>query len=1099
MTDENIRIFIDESLEHLSDIENELLAIEQRGADIDENLVNKVYRAAHSIKGGAGFMGLANIKNLTHEMEHVLGKIRAREIVPNAPVINVLLLASDTLRNLINDIDNSDDADITEHIESLNSVTEGLDQKQYAEKELKAVTPVVNISFPGEKCIFSVPEEDISNIRKQGKSLYLIELDLIQLFEMKKETLFSIIDDMKRCGVILDSRPDIPTAENLDADKASDGFPFLALFATVLKSADVSQLLNSKITKIYIVSEDYAVKPAAKESAEEISGPETEDTPKEVSAEESVSPDIPLTAKATAEEMIAGPETEDATDRVKEVSADESVSSSIPLTAKAAAEEMIPGPETEDATDRAKAVSAEESVLIHADTQSGGSAVGSKTEPSAEPMKFQTSLRVNINLLDSLMTLAGELVLSRNQLIQAIIRKDRRTLEISGQRIDLITSELQEAIMHTRMQPIRNIFNKFPRVVRDLAMRLNKKIDLFIEGKEVELDKSIIESLNDPMIHLIRNAADHGIEPPESRIRQGKDPVGNIRLRAYHEAGQVNIEISDDGRGMDGEQIAGSAIAKGLASEELVRGMSPGEKVNLIFLPGFSTSDKITDLSGRGVGMDVVKTNFDRLGGLVDIDSEPGKGTTIHIKLPLTLAIIPSLLVSDGNERYAIPQVNVVELMRIPHSQIKERIEHVGNAQVVRLRDKLLPLMRLADILMPERSRADQKELGNCKLSLTNERRGVNIVVVSGGIFKYGMIVDELHDSEEIVVKPLGRHLKDCRGYAGATILGDGRVALILDVSDLARLSDLASISGSVRDTESAEKDTLPAEDQQTLLLFRNSEKTRFAVPLELVERIEKIRCGDIEIAGGRRVIQYRNSSMPLFDIGDVALVDKFEAKKYALVIVFFVAGMDVGILAIPPIDSMKAAYRADDTALIQPGISGSAVIDGKTTLMVDIIGIVEALHPEWFAVERRMKRQTGESKTIVLAEDSKLFRNQIKCAIEDAGYHVIEAEDGMVAWDLLQKNADQVSLVVTDLEMPNLDGFGFTRQIKEDKRFSHLPVIAVSSLAGKEDIKRAKASGVDEYQIKLDRKKLVECIDYYLGKESPSLRQAQGTAAVVR
>ncbi|MDM8518209.1 hybrid sensor histidine kinase/response regulator, partial [Desulfobacterales bacterium HSG16] len=662
------------------------------------------------------------------------------------------------------------------------------------------------------------------------------------------------------------------------------------------------------------------------------------------------------------------------------------------------------------------------------------------------------------------------------------IRNDRRVLEISGQRIDMITSELQEAIMHTRMQPIQNIFHKYPRVVRDIAISLNKKIDLSIEGKEVELDKSIIENLNDPMTHLIRNAADHGIELPETRTRHGKNPIGTINLKAYHEAGQVNIEIRDDGKGMDGESISESAIAKGLVSEELVKGMSSREKINLIFLPGFSMSDEITELSGRGVGMDVVKTNLDRLGGIVDIDSEPGKGSTIHIKLPLTLAIIPSLLISDSNERYAIPQANVVELLRIPPSQTKDRIEHVGNARVVRLRDELLPLMRLADVLAHEQSSADQRQYCICKLSLFNEKRGVNIVVVSTGIFKYGMIVDELHDTEEIVVKPLGKHLNGCRGYAGATILGDGSVALILDVTDLARLAELTSVQSSVRESESVRKVVLPAEDQQTLLIFRNSKTTRFAVPLELVERIEKIRCQDIENAGGRRVIKFNKSSMPLFDIGDVARVDKFEEGKYALIIVFFVAGMDVGILAIPPIDSIKSVYRVDEATLKQPGISGSAVIDGKTTLIVDVIGIIEAIHPEWFAVEKLI-HQGGKRKTVILAEDTKLFRNQIKCAIEDAGYNVIEAEDGMIAWDLLQKNADLISLVVTDLEMPNLDGFGFARKIKGDERFSHLPVIAVSSLAGKKDIKKAKISGVDEYQIKLDRKKLIGCINHYLGK----------------
>jgi len=469
----------------------------------------------------------------------------------------------------------------------------------------------------------------------------------------------------------------------------------------------------------------------------------------------------------------------------------------------------------------------------------------------------------------------------------------------------------------------------------------------------------------------------------------------------------------------------------------------------------------------------VVKTNRENMGGLVDIESGTGKGTAIHIKLPLTLAIIPSLLVSNGNERYAIPQVNVVELIRIQPSRIENRIERIGEARIIRLRDELLPLMRLSDILETPNNRDDEAP--------PSENRGLNIVVVHTGIFKYGLIVDHLHDSEEIVVKPLGRHLKDCRGYAGATILGDGRVALILDAPDLARMADLATLSGSVREAEAAERIAPPDEEPQTLLLFRNSEKTRFAVPLELVERIDRIRCEEIEITGGRRVIRRGDASMPLFDVGDVASVDGFENGEKALVIVFFVAGMDVGILAIPPIDTVKTAFRVDETSLKQPGIAGSAVIDGKTTLMVDIIGIIESLRPEWFTVESRSGLRSDDGKTIILAEDSRFFRNQMKCAIEDAGYHVIEAADGRIAWDLLEKNAGLVSLVVTDLEMPNLDGFGFARQIKGDDRFSHLPVVAVSSLAGKDDIKKAEESGVDEYQVKLDRKKLVECLNHYL------------------
>jgi two-component system chemotaxis sensor kinase CheA len=1058
-TDEHLRIFIDESIEHLSDIENELLAIEQRGADIDENLVNKVYRAAHSIKGGAGFMGLANIKNLTHEMENVLGGIRARDIIPDAAVINVLLAASDNLRNLINDIKNSDEADIAGHMASLSAITEGpSDPASSAGKECKPVTAEIKISLFGEECVFSASTEDISTIWKEGKYLYLIEPGLSRLSEIKEAPYAGIMDDMRRCGVIIGTRPALAAEEDSDGGQPLDSQPFLVLFATVLKPSDIEKLLSGETVNIYIVHKDYTARQLSEASSEETAGDKKNVAPEKTadSSDASSSLETLRDVQEADENAPRGKMTDSQGDKMQE-------------------NDIFPEEENPPT---------EKPMHADADGRKDKTALPSSKEPPFDSVQ-QTSLRVNIKLLDMLMTLAGELVLSRNQLLQSILCKDRRSLEVSGQRIDLITSELQEAIMHTRMQPIRIIFDKFPRIVRDLAISLNKKIDLILEGKAVELDKSIIENLNDPMTHLIRNAADHGIESPEYRAGQGKKPAGTICLKAYHEAGQVNIEISDDGRGMDGQRIAASAITKGLVSKEFVKEMSAAEKVNLIFLPGFSTSDQITDFSGRGVGMDVVKTNLDRLGGLVEINAVPGEGTSIHIKLPLTLAIIPSLLVSDGNEQYAIPQVNVVELLRIPPSQIKERMEYVGDAQVIRLRDTLLPLLKLSDILRKTPPDGEPKPQDHHR---KNSTAGLNIAVVSTGIFKYGMIVDKLHDSEEIVVKPLGRHLKNCKAFAGATILGDGHVALILDVANLARLAKLSPVSGSVQTLEAA---AFPKQDLQSLLLFRNSENTRFAVPLELVERIEKIQCEDIEIVGGRRVMQYRNVSMPLFDIGDVANVETFEEKKSALVIVFFVAGMDIGILAIPPIDTTQTAYQPDDPSLLQPGISGSRVIDGKTTLMVDVIGIIETLHPEWFTVERKVQKQPGEAQTIILAEDSKFFRNQIKCTVEDAGYRVIEAEDGMTAWDLLQENADQISLVVTDLEMPNLDGFGFTRLIKADKKYSHLPVIAVSSLAGKEDIKKAKESGVDEYQIKLDRKKLLDCIKHYIGKDEPILQSS--------
>jgi len=619
---------------------------------------------------------------------------------------------------------------------------------------------------------------------------------------------------------------------------------------------------------------------------------------------------------------------------------------------------------------------------------------------------------VHVDLLDSLMTLAGELVLGRNQLLQTTSSGDQHALELVGQRIDMVTSELQEAIMLTRMQPIGNIINKFPRVVRDMARSLGKEVGLKIEGGDVELDKTIIEGLSDPLTHLVRNSVDHGIEAPDIRREQGKDPVGQIMLKAYHEAGQVNIEITDDGMGLDGNILAATGVQKGYITEEKARTMSDKEKVGLILLPGFSTAEKVTDVSGRGVGMDVVKSNLDKLGGVVDIASELGSGTTIRIKLPLTLAIIPSQIISANEERYAIPQVNLDELLRIPASQVKDRIERVGDADVVKLRGRLLPLICLADVLgidrtyidpadgeqksdrreslvdrrsmvsplfdddSPEGEQAQSSKLkaqssqpatSNEQLTIRNpqsairdpkDRRyhagsAVNIVVVSAGVFKYGLVVDTLRDSEEIVIKPLGRHLKHCKGYAGATVMGDGRVALILDVPGIARMAGITSMEGTDRATQVALEASEVAKskgDVQALLVFRNAENEQFAVQLALVGRIEKIKKADIELVGGKKVIQYRGVSLPLFAIDEVAEVKPLADREELIAIVFTLSGREVGLLATGPVDAIEVAIEIDDSTLKQPGIMGSAIIGDYTTLMVDILGLIEALNPEWFA-----------------------------------------------------------------------------------------------------------------------------------------------------
>jgi two-component system chemotaxis sensor kinase CheA len=398
-------------------------------------------------------------------------------------------------------------------------------------------------------------------------------------------------------------------------------------------------------------------------------------------------------------------------------------------------------------------------------------------------------LRVSVELLESLMNLAGELVLSRNQLRSVLNQSACKGVQASFQRINLVTSELQDAIMHTRMQPIGNVLGKFPRVVRDMARAMKKDIQLDIRGKDVGLDKSLIEGLSDPLTHMVRNAADHGIESVEDRLRAGKRATGTMRIEARHEAGQVVVEIADDGRGLDPEKIAGAALKRGLITKEMAASMSEKEKMDLIFMPGLSTAEKVTDVSGRGVGMDVVKTNLARLGGKVEIESEPGQGTLFRIKLPLTLAIIPSLVVSVNGERFAIPQISVVELIRIRAEKIKERVEVIGDAEVLLLRDELIPIVRFADVLgiprtytntetgetygdrrnqladrranLAQSGEADEDAASRLQQRQAEDRRqaaasDLEIVVVTTGAMKYGLVVESFHTGEEIVVKPWG-------------------------------------------------------------------------------------------------------------------------------------------------------------------------------------------------------------------------------------------------------------------------------------------------------------------------------------------------------
>ncbi|MDB4972738.1 MAG: two-component system, chemotaxis family, sensor kinase CheA [Myxococcaceae bacterium] len=550
-----------------------------------------------------------------------------------------------------------------------------------------------------------------------------------------------------------------------------------------------------------------------------------------------------------------------------------------------------------------------------------------QAEPAHEPEPVQVDraqadprIRVDVRLLDRLMNLVGELVLARNQLLQHVTGSPEPALVSTCQRLNLITTELQEGVMKTRMQPIENVWNRFPRVVRDLAQLCGKQVRLEMEGGSTELDKTIIEAIGDPLTHLVRNSVDHGIELPQKRVQAGKSAEGTLRLRSYHEGGRVNIEIADDGHGIDSERVKARALERGLITAERARSLAPHEVYALLFLPGFSTAEKVTNISGRGVGLDVVKSNIERLGGSVDIDSQPGRGTTFRIRIPLTLAIIPALVVGAGGERFAIPQVSLVELVRIDGEQVGTVIERIHGVPVVRLRGSLLALVELGELL---------------KLDCTDRPRDLNMIVLQADDRQFGLLVDHIFDTEEIVVKPLGRELKGLDTYAGATIMGDGRVALILDVAGLAERAGIGSAERRAAIESAAARDRqLVPESSEQMLLFRSGKSARMAIPLESVTRLEEFSRTRIERVGGEDVVQYRGSILRLIYLSDV-FGEARNDDDMLQVLVHSTSERDIGFV-VDAIEDVIQQERTSQRRAGRPGTLGSSVIQGRVTEIID-------------------------------------------------------------------------------------------------------------------------------------------------------------------
>lgn len=563
----------------------------------------------------------------------------------------------------------------------------------------------------------------------------------------------------------------------------------------------------------------------------------------------------------------------------------------------------------------------------------------------------ETTVRLDVTLLDKLMNLVGELVLVRNQILQYSRSNEDPALNAASQRLNLITTELQEGVMKTRMQPIQNAWAKLPRVVRDVSLTCGKKVQIKMEGAETELDKTILEAIRDPLTHIVRNSVDHGIETPEVRKAIGKPVDGTLLLRAYHEGGQVNIEISDDGAGINLTRVKEKAISQGLITSEQAASMSDRELMNLILLPGFSTAATVTNVSGRGVGMDVVKTNVEKIGGTLDIQSVLGEGTTLRIKIPLTLAIVPALMVSSRKACYAIPQNNLVELVRLEGERVQTEIEHIHDVPVYRLRGNLLPLLFLDEQLNFRTARS---------ASEMKSSEAVNIVVLNAENRKFGLVVDDINDTQEIVVKPLNPQLKDISTYAGVTIMGNGTVALILDVLGIAKRSGVISEARDRNLTKLNAVGQVAGNMNQTLLLMGVGKEQRMAIPLSLVARLEEISASSIELADGQQVVQYGGQIMPLIHLGDVLNSKENRSSRNSSasnadgmlplqVVVYSENGRSVGLVVDQILDIVETTFEIQHAGK-RIGVLGSAVIQNRVTDLLDIHNLILSNDKDFFA-----------------------------------------------------------------------------------------------------------------------------------------------------
>jgi len=1049
--------FLTETSESIEVVDIELVKLEKDPNNAE--VLNNIFRLVHTIKGTCGFLGLPRLEEVAHAAENVLGKYRDGEISVTTDSVTLILAALDQIKEILGVIEatqeepEGNDAELIHRLNVAASGGSAAEPVAAVADEPVAEEPVVEEAVADEIEIddgrVSLDELEAAFNAAPGPEEMAAPSGSDEEIEIDDGRVS--LEELEAAFNAAPGPEDTANAEEAGEATSADASLYERIGGAGAIEAAV-ELLYNKIGNDETLKEYFA--------GVNLEGQHTKMvgflTAAMGGSEEYNGRDLTLSHAHLVKRGLNDGHFDAVAGHLSVTLKDLGV-------AKPLINEVL---ELVESTRSAILAGANEEAS-DAENTAGQSKAADQTSEKSEskaPIVAKQTLRVNVDLLENLMTMVSELVLTRNQLLQTVRETQNTDLAVPLQRLSQCTTELQEGVMKTRMQPVGNAWSKLPRIVRDLSNELGKKIDLQMSGEDTELDRQVLELIKDPLTHMVRNSADHGVETIEQRKAAGKPEVGIIALSAYHEGGHIIISIADDGKGLAVEGIRKKVIENGLATESELDEMSDQQIQQFIMKPGFSTAEKVTNVSGRGVGMDVVRSNIEKIGGTIEFTSTEGSGTSFKIKIPLTLAIVSALILECSGERFAIPQISVIELVRASPTS-EHKVELINNTPVLRLRDRLLPLVYLDR----------QMGLRDDEFDPAKDEEAF-VVVAAVGPVKFGIVVDRVFDTEEIVVKPVAPILREISLFSGNTILGDGSVIMILDPNGIASVA----VGETIEDVSVGEEEDIAGSKKErvSMLVFRPHADHVAAVPLSLVARLEEIDVEEVEHSDGRMLIQYRGSLMPLITMGKGS---KLKESGRQSVLVFSDEQRTMGLIVeeiIDIVDERLDVELVSDTG----GVLGSAVISGKATEVIDVDHYVRKAYPDWFGLNGGKAGDnafggSSATKRVLLVDDSPFFRNMLKPLLVTAGYQVTTAERADEALHM-RESGSNFDIILSDIEMPDMDGFKFASEIRSDERWQDTPLVALSAHSSAKDKQKGTDAGFDDYVSKSDREGLLNSLD---------------------